>query len=250
MSRFLKKAFSTVLFFFSVWLPGITQQLPDTSNLPGLETALQVYHQAVYPENVLYNGSEYLDSKLIFVEGHPYFLSLSPLHGSIIYEGILFKPVSLMYDLLRDQLIVIHPSNHFRVQLTASRVNRFVADGHQFLNIRPDTLAKQSIKPGYYELLYEGKEAMLVKKLRKVILEELSSTDGVLNHLKDKNAWYIKKGNTYYPISNKNSLLHVFNDKRNEMKQLLRKHKIQRKANNEETYRLACSYYDSLKNLK
>jgi hypothetical protein len=250
MSRSCKKAFSTAMLFLSLCLKGMTQQLPDSSNVQGVETALEIYHQAVFPESVLYNGSEYLDSKLIFVEGQPYFLSLSPLPGSIIYDGILFKPVSLMYDLLRDQLIVIHPSNHFRIELTASKVNRFIADGHQFINIRPDTLSKQSIKPGYYELLYEGKHVTLVKKLRKVILEELSSTDGVLNHLKDKNAFYIKKENNYYPVSNKNSLLNIFNDKRSEMQQLLRKHKIQRKGNNDETYRLACRYYDSLKNLK
>src|SRR5687768_9303789 len=106
MRFFLTAIFASSL-ILCCCIKGIAQHVTaDTVLSKQLHAAIASYHHAVYPENSLYNGSEYLPNNVAFVNGQPYFLSNRPTPGSVLYKGLLYEDLRLMYDLTRQQLVV------------------------------------------------------------------------------------------------------------------------------------------------
>ena len=231
-------------------LPGKGQEPAfDTSIGKPLKHALSVYHHALYPETGLYNGAEYLPYPFPFVEDQPFFTSDRPLAGSVVYKGILYENLKLMYDVTRQQLVLIQPYNLQKIRLTTAHVKAFTLANHQFTKIIADSLSKANISTGYYEVLFTGKTVKLLKHIKKDISEELTSTYGVLYHLKDNNHYYVEKDGAYYEITNQRSVLAIFSDKKKEMTPFVRKYKPARKGDNEQTYKLIAKYYDELRSM-
>jgi hypothetical protein len=244
----LPKKTCLAFLIFSFCSRGEGQQLAsDTGISRPLKNALSVYHRALYPETGLYNGIEYLPYFFPFVEDQPFFLSDRPLTGSVVYKNILYENVKLMYDVTRQQLVVIHPFHLQKIRLTTAHVNAFNLADHQFENLTSDSLSKGTITTGYYEVLYKGKNVRLLSSIKKDITEELTSTYGVLYHLKDNNHFFIEKDGRYYALSNQRSVLNIFSDRKKEMIPFVTKNKPERRRNNEEVYKLIAKFYDELR---
>jgi hypothetical protein len=219
----------------------------DTSISSPLRHALSVYHEALHPEVNLYNGPEYVPYYFSFVNDQPFFISNRALAGSVIYKSILYENVKLMYDITRQQLVISHPLNLQKIRLNNAYVTAFSLTDHHFVKITADSLAKGTIPTGYYQVLYSGKKVKLLKSLKKVIVEELTSTYGVLYHLRDHNQYYVERDGQYYPLTNPRSVLNAFSDRRKDMTPLVRKNKPVRRGDNEETYKLIAKFYDELR---
>jgi hypothetical protein len=218
----------------------------DTILSKQLSSAIQIYHQAVYPENALYNGAEYLPNNVLYAEGQPYFLTNKPSSGSVMYKGILYENLRLMYDLTRQQLVVIHPLNVQRIKLHTGDISRFTILDHRFVNLQPGEQTTQNVPAGFYELLHEGNVTKLLKRNSKNIEEELSSGSGVLYFIKESNNYYIENAGRYFPLSNRRSVLRAFSDRKKEMTQFLKTHTISPRVDNEATYKLIVAHYDKL----
>ena len=234
--------------FFSFCITGNTQYVTaDTILNRQLSAAIESYHKAVFPENALYNGSEYLPNNIAFVNGQPYFLSNRPLSGSVLYKGLLYENLRLMYDLTRQQLVLIHPVNIQRIKLNTPDIKQFTLDNHLFLNLQTDQQPAQNIPAGIYELLFKGKVTRLIKNNKKTITEELTSSSGVLYFIREENSYYIEHGGRYFPLSNRRSVLRAFSDRKKEMNQFLKTNSVSPQANKEAAYKLIAAYYDQLK---
>ena len=246
MRLILTATFGGLILCFPI--KGNTQYVTaDTTLNRQLSAAIASYHQAVFPENALYNGSEYLPNNVAFVNGQPYFLSNRPLPGSVLYKGLMYENLRLMYDLTRQQLILIHPVNIQRIKLNTADIMEFTIQGHRFLKLQTDQQATQNIPAGIYELLFKGKVTKLFKNNKKSITEELTSSSGVLYFIKEENTYYIEHGGRYYPLSNRRSVLRAFSDRKKEMTRFLKTHNVSPRANNEAAYKLIAAYYDELK---
>lgn len=243
MRLILTPSFGGLLLCFCI--KGNTQYVSaDTILSRQVSAAIASYHQAVFPENALYNGSQYLSNNVAFVNGQPFFLSNRPLSGSVLYKGLMYENLRLMYDLTRQQLVLIHPVNIQRIKLNTADVLQFTIEDHRFLNLQQAT---QNIPAGIYELLFKGKVTKLIKNNKKSITEELTSSSGILYYIKEENTYYIQHGDRYFPLSNRRSVLRAFSDRKKEMIQFMKTHKVSPRANNEAAYKLIAAYYDQLK---
>jgi hypothetical protein len=210
-----------------------------------LNNAIQQYHSYLTPEPGLYKGSQYVVFPFPFKEGHPYFDQDHMQTGSVLYNGILYKNVPLIYDLVRGLLVTFDVSKTFKISFINQQVDSFTIQNHLFVHLK-DSLNPALPRHGFYEVLYNGRTTLL-KKEKKSIREDLSFS--TINRYVDANptAYYLKKDSTWYTIYNRKGLFRAFRDKSQELKKFLRSNKIRFKDDKDNTLIKSAAWYDSLR---
>ena len=71
-----------------------------------IHNALKVYHRNIGDQAAKFNGSQYQGYTVSFNDGHPYFKANVLALGSIVYDGVQFDSVNIMYDEVADCVIL------------------------------------------------------------------------------------------------------------------------------------------------
>src|SRR5215467_993637 len=69
--------------------------------------AVSLYYQFTDKQSRLYNGIGTYDY-MPGLQGHPYFMDSAWKNGSVIYDGLSFKDVPMVYDLVKDEVVILH----------------------------------------------------------------------------------------------------------------------------------------------
>ena len=85
--------------------------------------ALQIYHQYVTPETGLFRGSEYVQYGHTLREGHPFFDDGHQQQGSIFYDRILYENVMILYDQVRQQVVINDPYEDYKLFLINEQID-------------------------------------------------------------------------------------------------------------------------------
>ena len=234
-----------ILFFIGFVLPfrAFTQDSIADSIFyrQSLENTVQSYLKAVGNNTRLYNGSEYTMS-YHGVTGSPFFASDSFQYGSVDYDGIKYNNVKMAYDLVGDELI-IKAYHDLNLRLVTEKVNSFSFSNHEFVRIMPDS-STSKLKTGFYEILYKGTVTVLAKR-KKQVESAFKAEDPY--KFSEYEYDYVKKGDIYYPVDSKNSLIDVFGDRKDEIKKYVRKNKIKLKKDRGDEIVKTAQYYVQLK---
>src|SRR5882762_8855848 len=117
--------FYIFLFLYSL-TPKIQAQSAGKDSLvaaAAYASAVQQYHDYLAPETGLFRGSQYVDYAYQLEEGHPFFDQNHLRKGSVLYDGVLYKNISLLYDLVKQVLVINDPYNSFRIALNSGQVD-------------------------------------------------------------------------------------------------------------------------------
>src|SRR5688572_4458604 len=164
-----------------------------------LTNTLAVYSEAMAGQSPIVNGRQYKPYTFTFIkEGHPFFETNQFVPASVYYEDQLYDSVKILYDVHLDMVIM---DVGVRVELISERLPQFSISGHQFFRIPTDTV-HHAISEGYYERLYDG-GIQLYKKEYKEFKEVLSVTEGYQAEIIEKYSYFIKKGDQFYRVKNK-----------------------------------------------
>lgn len=235
----------TTLFLYGLLTSTTQAQSTDHDTLAtstAWNKAIRQYHTSLTPESGLYRGGEYVQFPFFFKEGHPYFDEDKMRQGSVLYNGILYRDLPLIYDLVRQMLVTNDPYNTFKIVLINEEIDSFTIEQHIFIRFK-DTLNPSAPRSGFYEQLYTGR-TWLLKKEKKDVREEVTATiDRYIDHAV---SYYLKKGDTYYPVNNKRSLLRALKDKSPELKKFMRRNGLKLKEDKETTLVKVSAWYDSL----
>jgi hypothetical protein len=206
------------------------EALPDTaiSRLAFMNT-IAVYHHFMGPESRLNNGIEHIG--YLPMNGHAFFETQTAQTGSIVYEGIWYPDVPILYDIIRDELVVPSPSGELFV-VAPEKVKEFYLPGHHFINA----------SPGYYDLLCTGTITLLAKRSKK-ILESLEGSE-IVRSIEYHDNYYVEKDGVRHSIGNLRSLLSLMKDKKKEITQDLKKKSIRYKKQPEQALVEATQYYN------
>ncbi|MDO6430743.1 hypothetical protein Q4E93_09095 [Flavitalea sp. BT771] len=205
------------------------------------EKAVQHYHASMAPEPGLYRGSEYVVYAQNLKEGHPYFDKDHMRNGSLLYNGILYRDVPLAYDLVKGLVVTYAPMNAFKIILINELIDSFTIENHIFIRLK-DSLDPSVPRPGYYEQIYKGR-VCIMKKEKKSILEQAGNTsvEKIIDH---SVSYYLVKGNTWYPVNNKRSLLHTLGDRNKEARKFMRRNDLDMTGDKENTLLKIAAWYD------
>jgi len=220
------------------------QEADDTTLRENALNAVRVYYETLGEESPLYNGSEYLEYAYTLQEGHPFFQLATFVNGNINLDGMIFHDVPMLYDIVKDQLIILDFQKVYKINLPADRIRQFSLLGHLFVRITHDSA--DQVKTGFYDQVYKGKLALFAKREKRV-LEKYSNIQ-ISKAVISENIYYIKKDGIYHTIKNKSSLFAVLKTKKKEVQQYLKTNNIKFKREPERAMIMAVKYYDQLTN--
>jgi hypothetical protein len=219
------------------------QEVADTSSFK-LQDPVSLYYSSLGEQSPLYNGKEYLDYAGTIKVGHQFFSTKDFVNGSILFDGMLFEDVMILYDIVKDKVVLRHHNKYFKIDLPVEKIAEFKIRDHHFVHLISDSA--KVIAEGFYDKLFNGKIDLYVKRT-KVIREELTRND-LTTIADEKNTYYIKKQGVYYVVKNMRGLLRILNDRREVVRQYLRSKRIRYKDDKEAAILMALKYYDSLSN--
>ena len=228
---------------FCLVMTGRTQNSSDTSfRQKAISNLIGFYREAVGRQAGLYNAPEFDPYIIPFSKGHPYFQSNALANGTVTYEGIVYPDVPLLYDLVRDELVLLRHDDVRRLNLIKERVECFSIHGHSFVQLFSDTTMKSAPTPGFYDLLFDGAVDLLARRTKN--LQQYTEGLSLENKVFAKDHYYVVKDKTYYNVRNKKTLLAVLKDKKSAIQQYIRTNKIQFRHNFEKAAVAIVAYYD------
>jgi hypothetical protein len=214
------------------------------------DSALNIYHRTLYPETGLYNGSEYgynVYYPFIINEGDPFYISKNFSDGSVFYNNVLYKNVPLLFDIIKEELLIRDPGKIYIIRLNSENIKQFNIWGQTFIRISPDSGTNAALHAGFYDELYKG-NVSLYKKVLKKFKENAASAQGLNKYVVERDEYFIKKDNQYFRIKNKKSLLLVTNNKKKEIEQFIKKNKLNLRKHPDESFTKVVAYYDGINN--
>ena len=184
----------------------------DSLSLQKITNAtLEQYHNSLKAASPIYNGKLYVPFPHRFSnQNHNYFLSRQLSKGAINYNGISYRSVNIAYDIVKDELILLHLDNYSKLVLHPEKVNSFFLLGHTFINIRKDSADLGLPSEGYYDVLHKGKINLLCK--RKKVIKEITAADKNEKDIREINRYYLFNGSEYILLTTKKSLLKALNN--------------------------------------
>lgn len=187
--------------------------------------ALNQYHNYIAPEVGLYRGMQYVDYDYTVQKGQPFYGPDSIRVGTVWYNGIRYDQVRMLYDLVKDQLVINDPFRVYKISLFMDMVDSFTLDDHRLIKLR-DTLAASWMRNGYFEELYRG-HVLLLKREQKALHENLViSSDNIRWFIDGSTNYYLKNPGGYHSVNSKREVLNLFKDRRSEVRKLIRKNKL------------------------
>lgn len=206
------------------------------------------YTQALANNASLYTGPEYLDYTKIYSkrDGHQYFLSQQQQTGSVLYDGVQYDRVPLLYDTRLDQIITTLPNNPMNVRLNRSLVQNFTYADHYFIYLKPDSASASIAPTGFYDVIFANDIRLLAHRSKR--MQEHPKKEGVEVEFTETDKFFLQKDNLLYPIQSKQSVLKVLRDKRRELQQFAREQKLSfQKDSREAAFLQLVEHYFSLR---
>ena len=174
--------------------------------------ALSVYHTDIGSQSPLYNGTAHIPP-VTGLKGIVWFQSETAARGSVNYDGIQYKNIPLLYDVVTNQLVVQNPEGYL-ICLYNDRVQEFSLPGHSYYN---KTIHGT---PWYYDLVCSGPLSIYVRRV-KVIDQGIEGME-VTYSINMFDSYYAEKGGHYYRIGKESDLEKLVADKKKEIKAFIR----------------------------
>ena len=232
----------------TAFFPGIALKAQSNKNDSGffqasIHNAITSYQHFARDQSRLNNGRKYKPYGIRFISGTPFFQTDHFSEGTIIYEGGYYDNVNLMYDEVQDMVIL---RTDVAIELITEHIEQFSIAGHFFVKLVKDS-NNHHLAAGFYEQMYKGK-VEVYKKEKKLIKENLSTTEGVRGEIEKKTLYYLKKNGICYIIKKKSNIYEVLRDKENEIQKFMKSNSLSFKSDPDNTLAKIAFYYDQLTN--
>lgn len=239
--------FSLVLLLLSQF--AIAQSVPnDTTLVTSAITQFEKQYSAIYPVHAqLFNGPEYIDySKHYFKStGHQFFGIAEKQDGSIYYNNQYFTGLQFTYDVVLQQLVLLHPTTPLYLRLINEKAEYFTLGGHHFTRLVVDSLSNKTLSTGFYEVLVDSKVTLLARRSKQ--MQEKIEGNAINAEFILANKLFLKKDGAYHSVYNKNSALKILSDRSDDLKKFSSSKKLKfKKAYREPSIVQLVEYYCSL----
>jgi hypothetical protein len=180
-------------------------------------------------------------------KGHPFFYDDDLFEGSVIFNGINFSQLTLTYELLNNELILIKEVGNQTRELILNEnfVESFVLEGtgnsSEYVFIRKKLPGVEGEK--YYHSVYNGETACYIYH-KKVINNRV--TGNYLGEYLYRPVLYIKRGDEFQGCNNKRTFLRLFEDQKKQIRKYIRRNNMHIDGKNPEDIAQVLKYYDSL----
>ena len=213
----------------------------SSTEIVNTQYPVSLFTKASAHQSRLNNGREYV-LPAPHILGHPFFETKVWTPGRVVYDGVVFDKVDLLYDMAKDELVILNFALPNKLSLVKQKVQEFTILDHKFIYLELDTQRRIS-QAGFYDQLYHQTVSVLVK--RKKSVDRNITMDATFV---GENQYYLVKANMLHRVKSKASVLNLLKDKKTELQQYLRKNDIVFRADPEHAIVLMVTHYDQLTN--
>ena len=203
---------------------------------------VSLYKDATLPSQNLYNGRVYYiyDGRM---EEHQFFDSRKWDKGSVIFDGQRFDSIPMLYDIVKDELVVRH-MNGEGITLPSERVQYFSNNRQPFRWFEAGKGIEPTMNTGFYNVFYDGPTQLLIR--RKKFREEKIKDKSVITQFPQKDSYYVRKNDHYFAVRTKKSVLKLFPEQKSELRRALRESGIQYRSDRATAIGRMVATYDAL----
>lgn len=175
------------------------------------------------------------------IEGSPGFKNLAFVSGgSVLYDGIRYADVILFYDVVKDELIVLHPDRTTSITLVKPFVAEFTISGDTLVNV---ARSQGGLDAGYYQRLLAVPSGTCLVKRQKKISHFASATERRSTFVETNRYFVNPLGDSlFYEIKSQSALLKHFKSQRKQLRNLLFERRVRFREQPEEAIRLVLNY--------
>jgi hypothetical protein len=208
-----------------------------------IKNAIDLYNHFTDGQAPIFNGPEYIYYNFK-MEGDPYFEKAGYSKGWVGYKGRVYTPVSLFFDIHRNQLVILNADSTAEIVMQNENVDSFNLHGHTFISLR-ENQHENLYNTAFYDRLYNGHTQLLARRFK--TMDQKITSDFLIRVFQQKNRLYIHKDGLYYLVSNKKDVFKLFADKKSALKKQMHKAHIKfRRKNFEAALVQAIAFYDQL----
>lgn len=212
----------------------------DSASSP--TTAQSFFNASIKQQSLRFTGPFYADYASN-VEGSAYFQDLMDFStGSIVYRGFRFDSIPLMYDINQNKIVSLIDRS-LKYSFQNDWVSEFYLNGHHFKHIRVADSTTSAIKSGFYDLIYNGKSRIYVKRTKQ--MNYALDNSAIRYFFSSKTTYYIEREGIFKEFRGKGAFLSHFKDKKSELNKHLKNNMIRFKLNPEEAMISMASYYEN-----
>lgn len=204
--------------------------------------AVKSYYKFTGNQARLYNGTDHT-GYLSSIKGLAYYVNDTLANGSVVYDGLLYDNVPMLYDVYKNEVVILHFSG-LKISLLSEKLKEFDFRGHHFIRLVYDSLAKSTVPTGFYDLVYRGDFTMMIRWNKR--LEE-KVTDEVIREFVNDDRYYIVRDGVYLNFKGQHGLLSVFKDHAAAVRRYLKKNGIKFRFTPELAIVEASKYYATFK---
>jgi hypothetical protein len=177
------------------------------------------------------------------LDNHPYFETNRYVSGTLCYNQVVYSDVLMRFDLYRDVITVSSPDKPYPIVLQNAMFNYAILNGSTITL----SVNENDSKEKFLVLLHNG-IFPVVRKYKVEIISRESDRKLIRSFLiQNKYAIYID--GIPYPVKNKNSILKLFADRKKELNEFAKQHKLNFKEQIEESIIALVNQYERLINV-
>lgn len=237
----------TICFFLVYLIAGsgygqnIALQPAVPANVP--EYPLSLYRKATKDVQNLYNGRLYYiyDSR---EEEHQFFIDRKYEKGAVFYDGQRYDSIPMMYDIVRDELVIKHINGFEPILLQSPKVTFFTIYDHNYLNLKSGKDISSDMPTGFYDLIYNGKTKAIARRIKQ--RQEKINERKVIALFPQKNFYYIYSSGKYNGVHTRKSVTRLFPGQKAELRKALREQNIKFRKDRERAIVTMVARYDEL----
>ena len=167
---------------------------------------------------------------------HPYWLFNEFSLGNVLYNGLLYKNVSLRYDAYLQQVVVNTPVKHSNVYVPMDLVERFTLGDTDYVRRNGEFMA----------LLYSSPRMELVEQVRVTMKELMVDNTKVKREFKREVKYYILRGGMTHEVGTLNSLIKLFPGRKKALKSFAKVQNLDFKLHRQSALIMKVKYADEL----
>lgn len=175
------------------------------------------------------------------IEGHAFYTTKDWYTGSVLYDGVWYRDLTMMYDLLKDAIIVKHP-NGVPITLYSERIQQFNIAGSYFVRLGVDK--DKVIRPGFYQVMAAGDVTLYARRSK--LIEERIVGNEIERKFIDNNHFYAYTNDSYTWLKKPKTLLSLLNEKKQKVTQYMSAQKVSYKREPERAMLMIAEYNNQL----
>lgn len=234
-----------LLFFLLAATNSFSQKL-DTAFLSEAKAHAVTHYEGVVNEKTfLFSGIAYVHGPAIG-DQHPFFGNNAWSTGTVTYHDYKYDGIFLRYDIVTDALVIQNYQGQL-LALTREFVDEFRMGMRAFRFYGSDKQALPAA--GYYEVLYDGCTTVLARHTKSP--DNRIESGRVVIEYRERTEYFLHKEGRFFPVTSKKTMLGILSDRKNELKQFIRKNRLYFSRKTRQTFiERVAAHYDTLSDSK